>query len=87
MPEGNIQFSLFDTLDRAKYYKAVEAIDELNHTMGRNTIRYAIQGKYTKISVQEMLSPEYTTKWKEILTIEQSSGNSSEKDNSSKHID
>lgn len=64
-----IQFSIFDEFDRMRYGKAMKATDNLNKLLGRDTVRFAVQGKNTKISVQEMLSKRYTTSWSEILTV------------------
>jgi len=66
---SNIQYSLFDTYDRPKFKKLINSIDNLNKTMGRDTVRYGIQGKNTKTSVQEKLSPQYTTSWEDIVKL------------------
>lgn len=66
---SNIQYSLFDTYSRPKLNKLINSVDKLNQIMGRDTVRYGTQGKNTKISVQEKLSPQYTTSWKDIIKI------------------
>lgn len=67
---SNIQYSLFDTYDRPKFKKLNKFVDKLNEKMGRDTVRYGIQGENTKISIQEKLSPQYTTSWEHIIKVE-----------------
>ena len=45
-------------------------IDSINKKMGRDTVRYAIQG-YNKswILKQQKLSPCYTTRWEDLLSV------------------
>ena len=66
---ANMQYSIFDTYDRPKYKGVLTAVDNLNIKMGRDTVKYAIQGYNTKISVQERLSPRYTTSWNQIIDV------------------
>ncbi|MCD4794566.1 MAG: Y-family DNA polymerase [Bacteroidales bacterium] len=66
---ANMQYSIFDTYDRPKYKNALTVLDKINIKMGRDTVRYAIQGQNTKISVQERLSPRYTTSWNQIIDV------------------
>jgi DNA polymerase V len=66
---SHIQYSLFDEVDRLKHGKILQSVDLINSLYGRDTIRYAVQGKDTKISVQEKLSPRYTTNWDHIPNI------------------
>ncbi len=65
----NLQYSLFDEVDRQKHGKVLKAVDLINSTFGRDTLRYAVQGNDTKISVQEKLSPRYTTSWDQLPEI------------------
>lgn len=67
VPEQHCQPGLFDTVDREKQKILCRTIDELNHRMGRDRIRMAIQGdgKEWKLR-QEKLSQRYTTRWDEI---------------------
>ena len=61
---------MFDTLDRSKSSHIMNTIDNINHKLGRDSIRYASQGYYRKWKLkQECLSPSYTTKWNNILTV------------------
>jgi len=68
-PESGVQFSFFDTFDRDKFSKVVKTIDFLNDKYGKNTVLFAVQGEQIKLSTQEMLSPEYTTKWSDIIEV------------------
>ncbi len=65
----HIQYSLFDTVNRSKHNRAFDAIDFLNASYGRDAVKYAVQGDDTKISVQERLSPQYTTSWNQIIEV------------------
>jgi len=67
---ANMQYSLFDTYNRPKFKNALSAIDDINIKMGRDTVKYAVQGNNTKISVQERLSPRYTTSWHHIIELD-----------------
>ena len=65
-----IQMSFFDNINRVKRNKLMESIDSLNLTLGKNKIRFASQGFNEKWqSKRQKLSPSYTTKYDEILTI------------------
>jgi len=65
----NIQYALFDNYDRPKFNKLNNSVDKLNKLMGRDTVKYAVQGNVTKISIQERLSPQYTTSWNQIIDV------------------
>ncbi|RZL20392.1 MAG: Y-family DNA polymerase [Pedobacter sp.] len=70
VPDTEINMSLFDTVDRTRQKKAMEAIDLLNNRFGREKVKVASQGFGRKWKLkQEKLSPCYTTNWNEILTI------------------
>jgi DNA polymerase V len=64
-----LQFSLFDTYNRLKCKDVLNAVDLINIKMGRDTVKYAVQGDNTKISVQERISPRYTTSWNHIIEV------------------
>jgi DNA polymerase V len=69
-PESNFQTSLFDEVNRNKQKKAMQTIDKLNSIMGRDKVRIAQQGFSRKWKLhQEKLSPNYTTKFNEILVV------------------
>jgi len=70
VPEENIQTSLWDTIDREKNKKLMKSVDKLNDLMGRNKVKFAVQGLDRKWKMrQEQLSPCYTTNWNDILEI------------------
>jgi len=65
------QTSLFDTVDHAKHERLMSALDTLNTRFGRNTIRTAAQtiGGSVRLTQQNRLSPCYTTRWRDALTV------------------
>jgi len=65
-----VQGNIFDKVDRLKSKKMMETIDRINRKMGRDIVRYAAQG-YTKkwVLKQQRLSPCYTTRWNDLLSI------------------
>jgi DNA polymerase V len=65
------QLALFDPVDHAKHEKLMTAFDAVNARFGRNTVRTAAQtlGGCARLTQQSRLSPSYTTKWKELLTV------------------
>lgn len=65
----HLQYSLFDRVNRFKNNKIFKTVDFLNASYGRDAVKYAVQGDDTKISVQERLSPQYTTSWKQIIAV------------------
>jgi DNA polymerase V len=71
-PDSGGQMSLFDPVDHAKHERLMSALDAVNTRFGRNTVRTAAQttGGSARLTQQNRLSPSYTTKWKEALTIQ-----------------
>jgi DNA polymerase V len=70
IPFRNVQGNLFDTLDRGKQGKLMQVMDNLNKYNGKGSLRMASQGENRALmSKQEKLSPEYTTKWRDILQL------------------
>jgi DNA polymerase V len=70
VPDNEIQASLFDKMDRTKFAEAMKSVDIINGIMGRDKVRLAVQGFDRKWKLrQERLSPNYTSNWREILTI------------------
>ena len=70
IPQEHVQGSLFDTVDRTKQSALMKAMDAINGKNGRGTLRVASQGAIAnKRSKREKLSPQYTTKWSDILKI------------------
>ena len=68
-PASAVQGGLFDTLDRPKHKKLMEAIDRINAGMGNESVRLVSQGTVTDHTNREHLSPQYTTKWDDILVV------------------
>ena len=68
-PSNAVQTSIFDTIDRDKHKKLMETIDRINAGMGHNSVKLVSQGTITAHTNREHLSPQYTTKWDDILTI------------------
>ncbi|RLD51268.1 MAG: SOS mutagenesis and repair protein UmuC [Bacteroidetes bacterium] len=64
---NHLQYSLFDTINRYRNNKILNTLDFLNASYGRDVVKYAVQGDDTKNSVQERLSPQYTTSWNQII--------------------
>jgi DNA polymerase V len=70
VPEDQVQGSLFDNVDREKHTKIMKTLDQINSKYGRDTLKLAVQGSGQKWKLrQEKLSPCYTTKWKDIITV------------------
>lgn len=68
-PASAVQGGLFDTLDRPKHKKLMEAIDRINAGMGNESVRLVSQGTATDHTNREHLSPQYTTRWEDILVV------------------
>jgi DNA polymerase V len=69
-PERPLQTNLFDTRNRSKYHKAMQAMDKLNASFGRQKVKIAAQGFDRKWKLKnEKLSPCYTTNINDILTV------------------
>ena len=72
VPENQVQGALFDRVDRAKHAAVMKTLDAINSKYGRDTLKIAAQGtgkdKKWKLR-RERLSPGYTTKWEDIITV------------------
>ena len=70
VPDSEIQHNLFKHNNFPNRYNLVKSIDLINKKMGRDVVRYAVQG-YNKSNIlkQQKLSPSYTTKWEHLLKI------------------
>ena len=70
IPENTVQQNLFDHTDRNKQAATMQALDKINSKFGRDKMRIAAQGFDRKWKLrQEQLSPCYTTRLSDILTI------------------
>ena len=68
-PATAVQASLFDEIDRPKHKKLMAAIDRINTEMGRDSVKLVSQGTLTDHTNREHLSPQYTTRWEDILVV------------------
>jgi DNA polymerase V len=64
-----IQGALFDTIDRPKHKKLMETIDRINAEMGKESVKLVSQGSVTSHTNRDYLSPQYTTRWEDILVV------------------
>ncbi|MFC1732913.1 Y-family DNA polymerase [candidate division KSB1 bacterium] len=70
VPENQIQLNLWDHKENGSNKDLMNVIDQINSKLGKDKVTYAIQGIEKRWNMrQERLSPKYTTKWDEILTI------------------
>lgn len=70
VPQKQQQLSLFDHIDRKKQQAVMTVLDKINDNMGREKVRLAVQGNQRKWRMkQEQLSPCYSTRIDEALTI------------------
>lgn len=68
-PATAVQASLFDGIDRSKHKRLMETIDRINAGAGRGGVRLVSQGEITDHTNREHLSPQYTTRWEDILVV------------------
>lgn len=68
-PNNAVQGELFDTIDRPKHKKLMEAIDRINATQGPQAVKIVSQGSITDHTNREYLSPQYTTSWDDIIIV------------------
>ena len=68
-PATAVQASLFDEVDRPKHKALMQAMDRINAEMGRESVRLVSQGTVTDHTNREHLSPQYTTRWEDILVV------------------
>ena len=71
VPNNAVQQSLFDTTDRRKQTTIMDVVDKLNAKYGRDMVKVGLQGvnDATWKMKQGLLSPCYTTRWGDILTV------------------
>ena len=70
VPDYTRQLSLFDNRNICKQKSLMNVMDKLNTQMGRDKVRLAVQGFDRKWRLkQERLSPCYTTRFTDILTV------------------
>ena len=67
IPKSEVMHSLFeDTEAIEREQKITSALDSINATFGRGTIKLAVQGSGKIKTASENQSPHYTTKWSDI---------------------
>ena len=69
-PAHQVQSHLFDTKDRARSQRLMQALDQVNTQMGAGTLRYAavgLQPRWHRRCARR--SPRYTTNWKELVVV------------------
>jgi DNA polymerase V len=67
--ENEKQFDLFDD-ENPKHFSLMKAMDTINQKIGERKVRLGAQGKQTWNMKQNLLSPKYTTRFDQILTIQ-----------------
>ena len=70
VPEDQVQRGLFDYVDREKNKAVMTAMDKINKALGKDLVRFAVQGFDKKWKLRAAhLSKRYTTNINELLTI------------------
>ena len=70
IPEGEVKHSLFDDTEaKEKEHKITSALDAINSTFGKGTIKLAVQGSGKIKTASDNQSPHYTTKWSDIPKV------------------
>ena len=70
MPDNQVQYGIFDNANRPRDSRLMQTIDKVNRSLGKNAVRFALQGFSAKWKLRQMkLSPCYTTRINEVLTI------------------
>ncbi|MGL4851489.1 MAG: Y-family DNA polymerase [Phocaeicola sp.] len=68
--QEEVQMDLFDTIDRSKQKKLLDAIESINRKSGHNTIRVGSQGDLKQFKLKnEYLSKRYTTNLEEVIKL------------------
>ncbi|HNW70211.1 MAG TPA: Y-family DNA polymerase [Bacteroidales bacterium] len=70
IPEDQLQYGLWDVKNRKKVTDLIHVIDKINAGVGQGAVKFAVQGTKRRWKMhQERLSPQYTTKWNDLLKI------------------
>ena len=67
--KGGIQQSFFDTIDREKQERLLQALDTIKRTEGKQSIRVAAQGDGNAARYSEFRSPSYTLCLDDIIKV------------------
>ncbi|MBO9198877.1 MULTISPECIES: Y-family DNA polymerase [Niastella] len=69
-PVTEVQSNIFDRENRARNSQLMQVLDKVNRSFGKNTVRFALQGFSSRWKLRQLkLSPCYTTRIEEVLTI------------------
>jgi DNA polymerase V len=70
VPRSNVQLNAFDSIDRSKFGKLMSIMDEVNLRGGHDTLKFAATGMTQSwIMRSGMRSPQYTTRWNDLLVL------------------
>ena len=70
IPECEVQINMFDTKDRTKDKRALDAMDKINRLYGTGTVRIAVQRFDKRFRLRaDHLSKKYTTRLSEVVNI------------------
>jgi DNA polymerase V len=72
VPEDWVQLDLFDNRDRKCAVKLMRTLDNINRTMGRDSVQYAAVGLGNTQrwkTVRKRKSRSYTTNWEQLLKV------------------
>ena len=70
VPSNTIQYNVFHSTDEDRHMRLMTAMDKVNDREGRDVLRVAEQGFTRRWTLrQERLSPCYTTRWVDFMTI------------------
>ncbi|HUP10575.1 MAG TPA: DUF4113 domain-containing protein, partial [Niastella sp.] len=70
VPAEKVQHNLFETENRARNSQLMQVVDKVNRSFGKDALRFALQGLGARLKLHQLkLSPCYTTRIEEVLTI------------------
>lgn len=70
VPEDRVQMALFDAGGQERHSQVMQVLDQINSKYGADTLKTAIQSSPGGWRLrQERLSPCYTTRWSDIITV------------------
>ena len=70
VPQPNVQMGLFDKVNRSREKKLMKAVDNINVSFRKDTVRYSVQGYSDKWKLQQQhLSNPYTTRFDQLREV------------------
>ncbi len=70
VPSAEVQYNIFDSENRSRNSQLMKVVDIVNRSFGKDAVRFALQGFGTRWKLRQLkLSPCYTTRIDEVLTI------------------